>query len=515
MKRQAIPRCAGVLQRRPSWLLLSALGCAAVLARPLPAAAAEPDLQALRLSLAHYDLTQGGSGTLQTLRALGEASEHSSGRSRDEARFLRVAVASDLVILSQLDGDNDLAAGVAAALGVAPAALQGQLSSELNELARGQFRAPALEALETLARLRAPALAPWQEPQSVGSAKRDLLYLRAAVARLDQDDAVSGLASLSVDPCAAKPACAAPFAAFDARGRRAVAALAEAGRALARLRAAATTGDPLVSALGSRLDALEVELRLAALHPMPRLDAAASADASGTSAAGTPDVVLFVGATGIRWGFTPHARLGADGAIALSALAQPMLPATAPLPLPHKLPPFWLVPLPGVVQPLGAALAREPSLRVGLAAEAAGDGDLLARALVSVRRVGCQQITLLAAGEQGLTSGMPLSLLSKLEADQTPPAALRVSLRPGRSEARLSGREVALQDLALEPQAQRVASADVSFVPQMEPAGLAAALFQVAPAAGSTRLLLPASALDQCTAFKRELLALRGAPSGR
>jgi hypothetical protein len=480
----------------------------------LPARAeSEPDLQALRLSLSSYDIEHGGA--LSVLRELQALSGHVSGRTASEVRFLRAAVASDLMILARLSERPELTAGVAEALRVKPEDLLDHVVSELGLVARTHFRQPALEALETLVRLHEDPAGPWHEPKAATSTKRDLLYL-VAVLRLLRDvgDPVAALAPLVDDPCAAQ--CGDTYAPFDAQGRRAVAALTEAGHALARLQRAAQGSDRLASALSLQIADMQARLALVTLRPMPRLDGLADAGSEALHAVHAPELVLLASNDGVRYGFVPHVQLSPAGEPILSGPA-PALPKTLELTLPRKLT-GYLMPLPQLVQRLRAELSRDPNLSVAVAPAMGTDVDLLARVLISVRRVGCEEVVLLGHGKEGTTSGMTLSLLSKVEADELTPAALRLQVRPGSYSLRLGGalqrveptsaEEAPRFDLAAlgsKLAARRFSTADVSFMLQMNADSLAEALFCIAPAAGSTRLLLPPSALDESTDFKRSL----------
>jgi hypothetical protein len=480
----------------------------------LPARAeSEPDLQAVRLSLASYDIEHGGA--LSVLADLQTLSRGKNGPAANEVRFLRAAVASDLLILARVSERPDLTAGVAGALAVKPEQLLDHVVSELGQVARTHFRQPALEALETLVRLNEDPAAAWREPQVATSVKRDLLYMvNVSRALRDVADPVAVLAPLAADPCTAE--CPETYAAFDAQGRRSVAALTEAGHSLIRLQQAAQGRDPLASALSSQLADMQAQLALVTLRPMPRIDSVTETGSATLHAPHAPDLVLLASGDGVRYGFVPHVQLSVAGEPVLSAPA-PALPETQELALPRKLP-AYLMPLPQLVQRLRAELSRDANLSVAVALAAGTEVDLLARVLISVRRVGCEHVMLLGRGKEGATSGMALSLLSKLEADQVTPAALRLQVRPGSYSLRLGGalqraeptsdaevRRFDLAELGNKLAARRFSMADVSFMTQMNADSLTEALFCIAPSAGSTRLLLPASALDESTDFKRSL----------
>jgi hypothetical protein len=516
------PTSLYVEERRPEhgtfeacmWFVL--LFVAFWLVSVLPARAqAEPDLQALRLALSSYDIEHGGA--LSVLRDLQTLSTRKSGAAANEVRFLRAAVASDLLILARISDRPELTAGVAKALSVKPEALFDHVVSELGQVARTHFRQPALEALETLVRLHEDPAGVWREPKVATSTKRDLLYLVTVLRSLrDTADPVAALAPLAVDPCSAQ--CAENLAPFDVQGRRAVAALTEAGHSLARVQRAARGRDAFASALSLQFADMQARLALVTLRPMPRLDSVADAGARALDVAHAPDLVLLVSSDGVRYGFVPHVQLSAAGEPVLSAPA-PALPQTQELSLPQKMPAFYLMPLPQVVRRLKTELARDPDLSVAVALASGTEVDLLARVLISVRRVGREEVVLLGRGKAGATSGMTLSLVSKLEADQMTPGVLRLQVRPGSYSLRLGGalqRVEPTHDAEIQPfdlaalgstlGARRFSTADVSFMLQMSADSLADALFCIGPAAGSTRLLLPPSALDESTEFKRLLL---------
>lgn len=305
--------------------------CACV---PGRAAAVDGALHAARRDLLRYETSVDSSSTLDTLAELSGLAhgETTTDRSeRMEARFLRAAAATDLLVLARVRQEPRLQPAIEASLQIPAGSIYSYLDAELAQCA--QLRAYAepasqLRAALVLAREPSPAthLAQYR---GVSGSQRDLLFLNA-VSQLAISDKIP-LAELAKygEPLSADTEVA---EAFDAEGGQQVAALVEASHALKRLDDAARDGDPLaVSALVER-SVFSIAVPDIVVPPSPKLPDSAT----GTAEHAKPDLLLFVDAKGIRYGYAPSAQLDSDGNIQLVSQGEPSLPQTAALPVSGK-----------------------------------------------------------------------------------------------------------------------------------------------------------------------------------
>jgi len=211
---------------------------AASLATPSSALADEPDwIQGARTALGAYDL-EGAQTTdaLSALRARVRGAPTSivtetadTDPAIDEARFLAVAVAADLVDVALSTDDDALVRRVASALGVRPNRLAQALKAELMRMATGPFAASASDSLAGLELATARGDRRTTLLASTRGPRRDLAWLGDLRGVLvGARDPLLALAAVSADPCAdAGRRCAPIYAPFVPVGRRAVATLVE------------------------------------------------------------------------------------------------------------------------------------------------------------------------------------------------------------------------------------------------------------------------------------------------
>jgi hypothetical protein len=282
----------------------------------IPSVASAQRLDDVRRSLSRYDLD---GGTARVIAQLGPMTARGSSLERQEARFLRAAAATDLLLLA---GDDAAArAEVARAYGVEPDALERSLDAELAAIARPPFIAATRESRWVLTVLASPSVETLRDGRGV---RRDVLYVRRVVDALGDDDEVARLAALGHDFCGNPGACT--VGAFTPRFRRAAGALREARAAMVRIERAAQSGEPLTSALAALTAVDATVLDHAAIRAVPRFDPSIAAVDGARGAPMRAELVLVVGAGELRYGFVPTltARTGTLAIVGPS----PALPAT-------------------------------------------------------------------------------------------------------------------------------------------------------------------------------------------
>ena len=286
-----------------------------------------PGLLAIRAALEHYRIEGEDGGTLAVLTQLSQAlaGNELDAKAKLEARFLRAAAGTDILVLARGRRDAALEQALARALQTEqplPAVLDGELAG----CATGVYRSSAQQMRGTLALLAANDAPTRALVDGAAGSQRDLLFVRAAVNALDgrsDQAALAALAPLGVDPCAASATadasatatagarvCPAPYDRFAPGARAGVAAFADAGAALERLRAGAAAGDPLALAAEADFTALGASLHARSLLPPVLLpDAPAWTRADGSPLSSTPELLLLVDSRGVRYAFASRVRL--------------------------------------------------------------------------------------------------------------------------------------------------------------------------------------------------------------
>lgn len=494
-------------------LLFLVLLALSVLALPVGARAAPDDrryVQELRSDFARYDL--GPNGALARLAAMtNDALRELSFRERREARFLRAAVAADLLLIAVLRPDPGLREHLAEALGVYDDELFDYLDQELHAVEVDAFSVPAQRARAALDVARGDG-----EPrlgEDVGT-RNDLLVLRHVAARLHgARDPVAALTPLAVEPCAgvegaAEAAkCGGLYARFPANARPAVAALEAIGHVIARLHRDARR-DPLLRALEPQLRALRAGLSGVTLRMLPRLeDGVFQLPVVGEHAAGAPDVALIVERTGIRYGYVPGARLNAAGHITLVADGEPVLPRTAELSFSSRLR-SWTHPIPELVELLRRLErdGRRPHLAIGTSGQLRA--HVLGCVLISLRRAGHRRALLLAQSEDGVARTTPVELVTLAETRNRARSGLRLRVRQGgysvvgfgvRAQRiprvwRQKRFHFDVDRLARVIRRRHFKRADVSFMARVPAEQVSPAAFEVAERADALRVIFPGRA---------------------
>ncbi len=387
----------------------------------------ESALGLLRPKLTHYDLSP--QGTLTVLHELGQqASAHAGHPEGVESAFLRAAAAADLVFLADYLGDGQLADRVAEELGVAPQALRGELRRELEASAQGVYRKPAQIALAALT----PPEKPEEPPAAPGNVQRDALFVRAAAALVGDESVGARFAALARDPCAqAEQPCPAPYASLAPEGRRALVYLRELSTAAARLESARQLGDALAEALSGVTSKYIDRVRALVLRLPPRLPddlpVQFPAQASGWPA---PDLVVFVRSGELRYARALSARAAAGGEIELIAASGSNYPEMAALRYtPSKLSATRSID--ELVEAIRALTKGSAGSRATLVVEPGTPSQLVACALVSLRKAGLSQALLIGPAQDGARLGVPLRVVLP---DRDPPSAtpdLKLRVRLG------------------------------------------------------------------------------------
>ncbi len=461
-------------------------------------AAPPPPLHELRLALASYDLEDGG--TVQVLERIHARLPAATGLEREELRFLRAAVAADLMLIAALRDDAELRDEVAVALDTESVQLPALLDAELNA-ARGTYRMPAQQVRTALEELARRDGAPGAAEGTHGRVLRLLAVRRA----LDGGgDAIAALEPFGQDPCAEpKAPCKGVYANLEPRARRAATGLAAAAADVARLERTARQGDPLAAALTPELSRISAELQAVELRPVPRLAADLDIATAGGAAPLVAELVLIVGERSVRYGFAPRLGLAEDGAVRAVASAQPALPALAELELPDSFRPY-MSPLAPVTELIERAMKDNPNLTIAVGAEGDTRAHLLGRVLLSMRRAGNAQTWLLARSERGFARAVDVRLVSKREGKQLKDAPLRLRVRLGGYSLHVGddfediprvrddhGLHFDVDTLQARLARQQVREADVSFMADVASESLTAALFRVARRSDAVRLVFP------------------------
>ncbi|AKF05889.1 hypothetical protein [Sandaracinus amylolyticus] len=374
------------------------------------AQSAASQLIGIRESLRTYD--EGGARSLDALRTL--AILVRTGSERDpaiaEARFLRAALATDLLLVAALDPTRSPApAQIAEATGMPEDALVAHLRSELVAMRRGPFRRPADESIAAL-----DALGDGSATTSLASAssgpRRDVLrVLAAARAVSSSSDALAALAALADDPC--RGACDASYAWMDEPGRRAVHALTLADAAITRLEASAED-DAFVGAVRPAITQAAATLRALVLAPTPRI-APELAQRGDGGAPIRPDVIVSVGADAVHVAWVPRVRV--EGHALRVEAPGPTLAAPERTALPREFRPV-IVAIDEVAA-LAQRIAAGANAPVVAVTVTDAPAHVLVRTLLSLARGGAPASFLARRDDAGLLHGVPVRLLEPDDLD--------------------------------------------------------------------------------------------------
>jgi hypothetical protein len=466
--------------------------------------AALPGLLAIRAALEHYRIDGSAGDTLAVLTQLSHAlaGNELDGKGKLEARFLRAAVGTDILVLARGRRDPALEQALARALQTQQA-LPALLDSELAICATGVYRSLAQQMRGTLALLAANDAPTRALIDGAAGSQRDLLFVRAAVNALegrDDEAALAALAPLGSDPCSAK-VCPAPYDRFVPAARAGVAAFADAGAALERLRAGAAAGDPLALAAQADFAALRNSLHARSLLPPALLaDAAAWTRADGAALTPTPELLVVVSAHGVRYGFASRVRLDEQGALEASSRQEPTWPQLTEIPFVRELHP-WIEPVPELVA-FVQRVQKDGPIVAAVSAEPGTTAHVLAHMLLSWKRAGGADVLLLASGATAGRAQL-VQLWSEAETGHEAPLGVRVrlggySLKQGeaptldiprvRTDA---GWHFDTDTLDTQMHAQRYPAARVSFMADVAADDFVAAVLHVASACDTVAVALP------------------------
>lgn len=382
---------------------------------------AAPEIEAARRALHEYDVY--GDDTTRVLteltRFIPEAAEEMD---RHEARFLRAAVATDLLLIGAGSAHPGLRGRVSEALGVPTPGLVAFLETELRAIDAGVYHDAAGEALWVLDAITHDEIEPHSLYEGRGE-RRDVLYVRAVVDALGRDDSVDRLGALGADPCEGAAPCA--YAAFAPGGRRAIGALAEASAALGRLARIAADGEPLIQALAASVATDAAILQTSAIHPTPALpDDLHVPEIGSRGASAHPELLLVVTERELRYTYVPSVRVGSGG-VEMVAPATPVLPAWGRLPLrdDHR---TAVAPYDDLVERLRPIHTAHPVDSVALAAAGDMDSHRVSRVFVSLRRAGIPTPSIVSRGAQGEARSLAITLIMGEESSR--PLSLFVRL---------------------------------------------------------------------------------------
>lgn len=398
---------------------------ALTLSLPQAAGAQAPELAAVREALASYDLS--GDRTIGALRDLARLSRELEGGAQTEARFLRAAVALDLAIAGAVDPARAaLSQRACDAIGLSPCeGLADHLSNELGALARGAYRAAAIEAIAAIGLMRALARGELSAIRDGSGVRRDVLLVAAGGRE-------AGLAAIARDRCAAR--CEQPWPSIDLDTRRRLDALLEVSAAMARIARAASGGDALAQALGPVLAPIEAGLESGWLRAAPIVPEAFGIDAAAPS--GDPvraDLIVIVGATEVRIARVPRFRVQSGTLIAESG--EDVLPSSAAIPLPGELRPVITA-----IDEVSAAIAAREGATIAIAPRAEAPAHVIARVLASAQRAGRSPGLLARRAPDGTLRAVPIALADRDEVGAAGDVVVRVRMG-GYGVARGRGRE--------------------------------------------------------------------------
>lgn len=498
-------------RKRPFALiaLCLALGASAVASNR--AQAAMPGLLAIRAALEHYRVEGEDGGTLAVLTQLSQAlaGNELEAKAKLEARFLRAAAGTDILVLARGRRDAALEQALARALQTEqplPAVLDGELAG----CATGVYRSSAQQMRGTLALLAAGDAPTRALVDGAAGSQRDLLFVRAAVNALtgrSDEAALAALAPLGVDPCNASAganasACPAPYDRFAPGARAGVAAFADAGAAIERLRAGAAAGDPLALAAEADFATLANTLHARSLLPPALLaDAPAWTRADGSPLTSTPELLLLVDSRGVRYAFASRVRLNERGQLETFARQEPSWPQLADVPFGRTLHP-WVEPLPELLA-LMQKLQKDGAVPGAVRAEAGTSTQVLADVLYAWKRSGINADLWLSAAGANAGRAQLVQLWSESETDHVAPLSARVrlggySLKQGEATSvdipRVrtdAGWRFDTDTLDKQLTGQRFAAARVSFMSDVSSEDFVAAVLHLAPACEAVAITMP------------------------
>jgi hypothetical protein len=487
------------LRRR--WSSLCAGLCAALLLSS--ASAQESGAPTPPEGLTPYDIE--GARSLDVLTALAQQAEVTSDpRIKRELRFVHAAALADLWIIGQQTQQVSLLARVADSLGVpqvdVPARLESTLIDVQDEVVLDIVDdcILALRATTPQSQLRAEKLA------TAAGARASVVFVHAIARRVaSEPELLAHLAAWGEDPCKDANACPAPYAPFDATGRRALSLLQRALSVAATLNASPGK-DPFLAAIRPQLERDLATLRTAVLAPNGRLGRdLRTVQATAEGGTGPADVVLLVENGQARMGFVPRVRVDENGRLQLYAQGEPMLPATRSIELPASYP-LYVKSVTQLVEALQPMSGSTGELRIAVGSAPDAPAHLWARSVLSAQRAGFKRIAMLAVDDQRTMRTVDVDVYGPLEAAEVGPRDLNVIVRLGGFTVKRQGPSVTIPRVQHEtgfrfdyatllqqaaPGSAR--STKLSFMADVAADTLAETAFKVAPVTSALTVVLP------------------------
>lgn len=397
--------------------------CALALGSGTPRAHADltaDELREARRQLHEYDLH---GGTARVLERLTRFIVDAEGADLREARFLRAAVATDLLILGMSGTAPEQRGHVARAVGVAEPELAQWLDTELERVSFGAYQSVAEESRWALRVVQSGEIDPRTLHDGQGE-RRDMLYVNAVVDALGREDDISRLAQFGDDPCA-DPSAPCELSMFAPQGRRAADALREAANALDRLEQLAHADEPLMASMAAIVAADGVVLRTAQIFPIPRFDSGLAVHGVGSRGEPAhPELLVIVEPTLVRYAYVPSVRvMGRD--VRVVSERSPALPSWASFSV-HDDHRSAVIPYSDVEAHFRAMQEREPHGTVGVACTEGVTGLQMSRMLVSLEAAGVPTPLLISRGLENEARGVHVRIVG--EEDFGAPTTLYVRL---------------------------------------------------------------------------------------
>jgi len=359
-------------------LAVAALVSGLPFAAPASAQTVSETLSSARVVLGAFDVQ--APETTNVIAALGQVgSQEGDPVTRRHARFVRAVAAADLVVISRLRSDRDLFERAATAYGETPDTLVAALDQDLARLRRW-YPETVADARGALGRSVRHAL-PSEDREHVRS---QAAFFGFAMSRLAWADAVSALAPLVADPCAAGlNVCPSPYRHFGTQGRRAVAAVIALFEVAAFLRSRAESGDPFSAALVREGLTSTAPLQSLELSPADWAPTVGAVSGPARGAAVRADAMVVVSADRVRVGWAPTVRFSSQGTAVVSAAGPFLADANEAFGMdPH--PAAYVRPIDGLGPHLATHLANAE--RIAIAVEPGVEAHMLSRVLRSAEQ---------------------------------------------------------------------------------------------------------------------------------
>lgn len=464
-------------------------------------------LQRVRLSVAKYDLADGG--IMQVLGEMAEAlrqSDNSESVQR-EMQFLHGAVSADMLFLSAYRNDDGLRAQLIENWSSDAARIKADIVTSL-QTCQGIYREPAQRIIRRLAIIADDGSLNWESLANASGSWRDIALLRVAAKAVTDGETNAVLRRFGKDPCAdIKGGCNPLFMTYDGESRATMAGLLGLGQAHTRLSLAEQQGDPLSAALTEEIEADYASVATVSLRLVPMVRSGARAETKEARPNRVPvDLLVHLSAEYLEFGYVPRVRLNDKGELESVVDREPALPRMARVDYPKSFRPF-MRPISEFVDALQDRGEIAQDVSVGVSAEPGLESHILGRVFLSLRRVGFDQAAVIGRGQEGLAFGIPLRVLAGEEADQMQPKPdIEVRVRLGGYSLKLpnglvndiprvryddKGYRFDTETLYRQVRNRKIRSAAVSFMGTVAVENLMAAMWRVAPEQSALNLVMP------------------------